>query len=559
MKKLDLNNISVIDIQKEEISLKDIAIVGISLNMPGANSLRELWGILEGGSEAAGSMYEPRWNDTIQYMQYMNGSKKNLYKCGYLDEIDKFDYKFFRLSYREACSMDPKHRLFLQSAWKAVEDAGYNTQSIRGTKTGVYIGVSDLGDYKYVDMVKNVVPETVISAVTGNTISLLPSRFSYLFDLRGPSMVIDTACSSSMTALIQACQAIRNRNIDMAVVSGIRIYPYPIDSGIKLGMESSDGKTRTFDYKADGTGMSEAVISVFLKPFDNAVKDNNYIYGIIKGYALNQDGDSIGLTAPNGDAQIRLLEEAWRDSGINPEDLPNIIGTKNLIDFALSDQKPLFNYISTQGIGFELPDTCHRVLFSEFDSVEKVQIDNYYLQTKAEAENLVKEAKNRGLHYRIFRIGTLFSDYIKDYKAPNYQNMAIYRLTNSFRQLGLIPDLNQVLFDYSFVDDVSKAIWLLAETRNLNNEVFHISNSEKIFLRDIGKYFDTSCKILDPNDFFDQLYKLYKSKQHIEDITNFILFFHVPKMFIERANEYTNLILRKLGFKWHNMKNKYLN
>lgn len=192
--------------------------------------------------------------------------------------------------------------------------------------------------------------------------------------------------------------------------------------------------------------------------------------------------------------------------------LPNIIGTKNLIDFALSDQKPLFNYISTQGIGFELPDTCHRVLFSEFDSVEKVQIDNYYLQTKAEAENLVKEAKNRGLHYRIFRIGTLFSDYIKDYKAPNYQNMAIYRLTNSFRQLGLIPDLNQVLFDYSFVDDVSKAIWLLAETRNLNNEVFHISNSEKIFLRDIGKYFDTSCKILDPNDFFDQLYKLYKSK-----------------------------------------------
>lgn len=323
MKSLNLEDITTGSINQKKISLKDIAIVGISVNLPGAKNLNELWNVLTSGAEQIGELPESRQYDVNQYMNYM-AEEKELNQCGYLNDIDKFDYKFFRLSYREACSMDPRHRLFLQSAWEAIEDGGYSSESIQGTKTGIYVGLSDLGDYTYIDMFKNTSPNAIINAVSGNTASLLPSRLSYLLDLKGPSMVIDTSCSSSMTALAQACQSVRSGNIDMALVSGVRIYPYPVDNGIKLGIESSDGKTRTFDSKADGTGTAEAVISILIKPLVNAEKDNDHIYGVIKGFALNQDGNSLGLTSPNGDSQIKVLEEAWNDAGINPQELSYI-------------------------------------------------------------------------------------------------------------------------------------------------------------------------------------------------------------------------------------------
>ncbi|NQX46102.1 hypothetical protein HQN87_12235 [Paenibacillus tritici] len=321
---LELDELEPLNIEEKSIQSNEIAIIGLSVKLPQAESLHELWQLLMNEIEVIDEIPENRRNDIVRYQRFLNDTDPKIHKYGYLNEIDSFDYSFFKISYAEACAMDPKQRLFLQSAWNAVEDAGYNSKEIKGSNTGVFVGNSNLGEYKYSEMYEKVSPSTVLNAVTGNLPALLPSRLSYILDLKGPSMVLDTACSSSMVAIVQACQSIKEGQCDLAVVGGVRVYPFPVDSGIRLGMESSDGRTRTFDAQSDGTGVCEAVISMVLAPLSEAIANKKHIYGVIKGYAVNQDGNSIGLTAPNGASQKEVLQKAWKNAGIYPPNLTYI-------------------------------------------------------------------------------------------------------------------------------------------------------------------------------------------------------------------------------------------
>ncbi|MRN57177.1 condensation domain-containing protein [Paenibacillus monticola] len=321
---LELDDLEPINIEEKTIHSNEIAIIGLSIKLPQVENLNELWELLMNETEVVDDIPEKRKNDILRYQKFISDIDPEIHKYGYLNEIDSFDYNFFKISYAEACAMDPKQRLFLQSAWSAIEDAGYNSKEIKGSNTGVFAGNSNLGEYKYSEMYEKVFPSTVLNAVTGNLPALLPSRLSYIFDLKGPSMVLDTACSSSMVAIVQACQSIKDGQCDLAVVGGVRVYPFPVDNGLRLGMESSDGRTRTFDARSDGTGVCEAAISVVLAPLNEAIINRKHIYGVIKGYAVNQDGNSIGLTAPNGTSQKEVIQKAWKNAGIYPPNLTYI-------------------------------------------------------------------------------------------------------------------------------------------------------------------------------------------------------------------------------------------
>jgi polyketide synthase PksN len=265
----------------------------------------------------------PRKKDVEDYLAFVNKHPAEItYEdAAYLDEIDQFDYRFFRLSPKEASLMDPNQRLFLQTAWTTLEDAGYGGQRLVGTRTGVYVGFG--GDSEYKKLVAHLDPSSLSLAVTGNLPPIIASRLSYLLDLKGPSMLVNTVCSSSLLAVHLACQGIRNGECHLAIAGGVQTYVLPIRP-TKVGIESSDFKTKTFDHSSDGTGSGEGVAAVLLKPLHKALKDRDHIYAVIKGGAVNQDGRSIGISAPNPAAQEDVMVRAWKDANIEPETISYI-------------------------------------------------------------------------------------------------------------------------------------------------------------------------------------------------------------------------------------------
>lgn len=257
------------------------------------------------------------------YHQWMNaklGADKEVqYLQGaFLDDIDQFDYKYFRLSPKEAGLTDPIQRLFMKTSWHAVEDAGYGGR-IEGTNTGVYMGFASSLNDSYLKMICDLDPYQYPMSIVGNITAMMPTRIAYPLDLKGPTMVIDTACSASLVATHLACRAIRNGDCEMAIVAGARISLSPLDHDyLKVGIESSDGLTKPFDQEADGSGLGEGGAAVVLKSLSKAIADKDNIYAVIKGSAINQDGASIGITAPNPEAQTDVIVKAWQDAGIDP-------------------------------------------------------------------------------------------------------------------------------------------------------------------------------------------------------------------------------------------------
>ncbi|MFF2175854.1 SDR family NAD(P)-dependent oxidoreductase [Lysinibacillus sp. NPDC058147] len=304
-----------------------IAIIGISGKMPLANDVEEYWSNISNGLDCVSPMTKSREQDLVDYLRFTNTPEEQIKFCeyGFMEEIDKFDYSFFRLSYKEAGLMDPNQRMFLETAWHAIEDAGYGGNKLKGSNTGVYVGfASSLRDL-YLKQVYDVDPTYIPLSMVGNLSAVLPSRISYLLDLKGPSMLIDTACSSSLVAIATACDAIRNQKCDLAVAGGIKINLLPLENELfQVGIESSDSRTRAFNHISDGSGIGEGVAAVVLKPLKQALKDGDNIYGVIKGYATNQDGNSVGITAPNPAAQSDVLVSAWEDSGVDPETITYI-------------------------------------------------------------------------------------------------------------------------------------------------------------------------------------------------------------------------------------------
>lgn len=305
-------------IESQVPSLEPIAVIGLSGRFPGASSVQEFWHNLTQGIDSITEIPPERWDINAYY----DSNQKRLDKThcrwgGFLTDIDKFDALFFKMSGREAELTDPQQRLFLEEAWKALEDAGYANTSISNSKCGVFVG-ADPGDYR-INMHDAGIP-CEPQSFWGNSGSLIAARISYFLNLKGPSITIDTACSSSLVAIHQGCQSIRQGESDMAIAGGVYIGTTPHFHIVasNAGMLATDGKCKTFDQKADGFVPGEGVGAVVLKSLKAARRDGDHIYGIILGSGCNQDGRTYGITAPSVTSQSELEQQVYNNAKIDP-------------------------------------------------------------------------------------------------------------------------------------------------------------------------------------------------------------------------------------------------
>ncbi|WP_160670958.1 beta-ketoacyl synthase N-terminal-like domain-containing protein [Clostridium sp. C8-1-8] len=323
-KKMALEILKEININGKNKS-KDIAIIGMACRLPGAKNVNEYWNNLLNGVNSIKRCSETRKKDIVDFFPFTKeAAKSSDFKIGALDEIDKFDESLFRISPKEAILMDPYQRLLLETSYEAIEDAGYGGNAIINSNTGVFIG----RDYSTNDMYIDGVSNQEFLAATGSYPAILSSRISYVFNLHGPSIVFDTACSSSFVALNMACKGLKDDECEMAIVGGINLFinPFLIDGkGSNMDMiESNEGKLRAFDKDASGTIWGEGVGVVVIKLLDKAIKDNDNIYAVIKGSAINNNGTANGITAPSAEAHEEVIVNAWKNAGIDPETISYI-------------------------------------------------------------------------------------------------------------------------------------------------------------------------------------------------------------------------------------------
>lgn len=311
---------------KEEESTKGIAIIGVHTQIGSCKSAKDFFEALVNNRDLICDFPSKRWEDINAFYnrKYGKDLSDELAQEAYLNRIDLFDAEYFHISPTEAKLMSPLQRLFLESAFEAIEDAGYGGGRLKGTRTGVYLGYSKEGR-QYEELAKEASEGFGGILVSGNVTSIIASRISYLLDLKGPAVITDTACSSSLVSLHLACRQMLDREIDMAIVGGIRLTMVPAEKDREhIGIESSSERTKTFDNSADGTGGGEGVISAVLKPVAQALEDGDNIYAVIKGSSINQDGASVGITAPNAAAQEDVIVNAWKDARIDPETISYI-------------------------------------------------------------------------------------------------------------------------------------------------------------------------------------------------------------------------------------------
>jgi acyl-CoA synthetase (AMP-forming)/AMP-acid ligase II/3-oxoacyl-(acyl-carrier-protein) synthase/acyl carrier protein len=282
-----------------------VAIIGIGCRFPGAATPGEFWTRLLRGDDMIGAAPAGRPHAA------------SLGAAAFLEDVEWFDAALFGVTPREAEIMDPQQRLLLEVTLQAIESAGLAGDQIAGTRTGVFIGISNLD---YVRLQTGHAAATDAYAATGNALSVAANRLSYHFDLRGPSWAVDTACSSSLVAVHQACESLRRGETDLAIAGGVNLILSPELTAVftRAGMMSASRRCRTFDAGADGYVRGEGVGVIVLARLADARRDGRPIHAIVRGSAVNQDGRSHGLTAPNGPAQEAVIREAVRAAGIAP-------------------------------------------------------------------------------------------------------------------------------------------------------------------------------------------------------------------------------------------------
>lgn len=307
----------------EEVNKKQIAVIGVGLKLPMAETVQDFWSILSNGKDCIREITEERKKLATMMLRACGVAQKDITfgEAAFIDDIDKFDYSYFNISPKEASVMDPNQRLFLETAVHAMEDAGYGADKLKGTRTGIFLGYGSELDYK--NYVEKTEPESLMTSIPGNIKPVIASRLSYLMNFRGPSMLIDTTCSSSLVATHLACRSLRDGECETALAGGMRIHLMPYRA-VKIGIESTDSRTHAFDDNSNGTGTGEGIVVMLLKPLYKAVEDKDHIYGVICGSAINHDGASQGLTAPNPVAQEDVIVRAWEDAKINPETISYI-------------------------------------------------------------------------------------------------------------------------------------------------------------------------------------------------------------------------------------------
>ena len=334
----------------EKAGTEPIAVIGMGCRFPGGvNNPDQFWDLLAEGRSGIVRVPAERWDADAFYTDdhTVPGticSADGGFLAGW--QPDEFDAEFFSISPREAAAMDPQQRLLIEVAWEALEDAGIAPHTIRGTQTGVFVGVTA---YDYMlTLAGRLRPEDLDAYIpTGNSANFAAGRLAYILGARGPAVVLDTACSSSLVAVHLACQSLRLRESDMTVVGGTNLLlsPGPSIACSRWGMLSPEGQCKTFDVSADGYVRGEGAGVVVLKRLDDAVRDGNRILAVVRGTAVNQDGASSGVTVPNGPAQQALLRTALTSSKLQPAEI---------------------DYIEAHGTGTPLGDPI------ELDSLSKV-------------------------------------------------------------------------------------------------------------------------------------------------------------------------------------------
>jgi amino acid adenylation domain-containing protein/thioester reductase-like protein len=298
-----------------------IAIIGLSCRFPKAPNPGAFWDLLRNGVDAISEVPPERWNADAFYSSDPSTPGKVASRWGgFLENVDLFDPHFFGISPREAARMDPQQRLLLEASWEALENALIPPDSLAGSRTGVFVGISSY-DYSRLQFDD---PERIDAyAGTGNAHSIAANRLSYVFDLRGPSMAIDTACSSSLVAAHLACQSLRAGESDLALAGGVNLILTPelTITFSQARMLSPEGHCKTFDASADGYVRGEGCGMVVLKRLSDALRDGDNILALIRGSAVNQDGRSNGLTAPNGLAQQEVIRQALADAQVLPHQI----------------------------------------------------------------------------------------------------------------------------------------------------------------------------------------------------------------------------------------------
>jgi len=307
-----LDNHKKTSINKESALIKDkkddIAIIGMAGIFPKAKNIDEYWQNMIRGRDCISEIPPDRWDWRVH----------SPINCGgFIEDIDKFDATFFKISPKEAMFMDPQHRLFLQTVWHAVESSGYSTSQLAHSSTGLFVGVWS-NDYLEL-LLKNT--ETQAQLSTGTPHCILANRISYLLDWHGPSEAIDTACSSSLVAIRNAVTAIQNGDCELAIAGGVNalLTPSLYIAANKAGMLSIEGRCKTFDKKANGFVRAEGLGAIVLKPLKQALLDGDRIDGVIRATAVNHSGHTNSLTAPNPKAQADLLVKAYTRANIDPE------------------------------------------------------------------------------------------------------------------------------------------------------------------------------------------------------------------------------------------------
>ena len=310
---------------------QDIAIVGMAGRYPKARNLGELWENLAQGRDCIGDIPADRYERRLQH-----GSSER-YRGGFIDDVDKFDSLFFNISPREAEILDPQERLFLEVAWEAIEDAGYYPESLArvdgSAKIGVFVGAlwamyQILGvEGKHAGT--KLAPHSFLWSIA--------NRVSYWMNFSGPSLTVDTACSSSLTAVYLACEAIHSGECSAAIVGGanLDLHQAKLDINKAGGALSVDGISRAFGKGANGYVAGEGIGALFLKPLDQAVRDGDNIYGVIKSAVVNHGGRTAGYTVPNPKAQTNLILEALKKANLDARSI---------------------GYIEAHGTGTELGD-----------------------------------------------------------------------------------------------------------------------------------------------------------------------------------------------------------